>query len=262
MMKKTAELLPYPDRFLTPKAAETYVREEYAADSYATAIWAEQVPLIRKLLQEVRQNDPVGRHFDFACGTGRITRLTEEFFAEVDALDISAAMVEVARAAGRQARFFVGNILESTNLCLGPYGSITTFRLILNIDPPLRVPVLIQLRRRLKPDGVLIFNVHGNRHSLRQPALIWNRLWRRYESGGVERLLNTMSRAEVEACLATAGFRVEQVYGIGILPQTVYRWPLNSLWRRLDLWLSSLTWLKRFSIDLIFVCKKKDTGSL
>ena len=257
-LKATAEHLPYPERFLTRKAAAAYVQDEYAADSYATAIWAEQAPLVKKLLQEVHRQYPIGRHFDFACGTGRITRLTEEVFPEIDALDISSAMVEVARANGRQARFSVGNILEQPDLCAGPYGSITTFRLVLNIDPHLRVPVLKELHRRLKPDGMLIFNVHGNRHSLRQPALLWNRWRHPYEAdGSIKRLLNTMSRSEVEACADAAGFHVEQVYGFGILPQTVYRWPLRSLWRGLDHWLSSLTWLKRFSIDLIFVCKPK-----
>jgi SAM-dependent methyltransferase len=205
-----------------------------------------------------QQRNPAGRHFDFACGTGRITRLAEEIFAEVDALDISAAMVEVARAAGRHAQFYVGNILESPNLCPGPYASITTFRLLLNIDPPLRVPVLIQLHRRLQADGVLIFNVHGNRHSLRHPALLWNRWRHRYEPSGVERLLNDMSRSEVESCLEAAGFVVEHVYGIGILPQTVYRWPFSPLWRGIDRRLSGLSLLKPFSIDLLFVCRPKN----
>jgi len=262
MMKATTKYLPYPERFLSPKAAEAYVQEEYATDSYATAIWAEQAPLVKKILQDAHLKDPIGRHFDFACGTGRITRLTEEIFPEVDALDISAAMVEVARAAGRQARFSVGNILEKNGPCPGPYGSITTFRLILNIDPPLRVPVLIELHRRLKPNGVLIFNVHGNRHSLRQPALLWNRWRHPYEAGGIKRLLNTMSLAEVKVCADAAGFCIEQIYGIGILPQTVYRWPLRSFWRGLDRRLSSLSWLKCFSIDLIFVCKKKDIADV
>ena len=250
--------MPYTKRFLTQKAAEAYVQDEYAADSYASSIWAEQAPLVKKWFQEFHRQDPMGRHFDFACGTGRITRLAEEIFPDVDALDISAAMVELARSAGRQARFSVGNILEQNDLCPGPYGSITAFRLLLNIDPHLRVPVLTELQRRLAPSGTLIFNVHGNSHSLRFPALLWNRWRHPCEAGGTKRMLNTMSRGEVEACVDAAGFRIEQVYGIGILPQTVYRWPLRFFWRGLDHWLSSLSWLKRFSIDLIFICKRKD----
>jgi SAM-dependent methyltransferase len=256
-MKTPTEPLAYPDRFLTPKAAQTYVEAEYSPDSYATAIWALQTPLVKSFLKEARRRDPTARHLDFACGTGRITRLAEEVFPEVDGLDISAAMVDLARASGRHAQFYVGNILESPDLCPGPYGSITTFRFILNIDPPLRVPVLIELHRRLKPDGALIFNMHGNRHSLRHPALLWNRWRNPIDVDGDERLLNDMSRKEVETCLEASGFVVERVYGIGILPQAVYRWPLRSFWRWLDRKLTSVSALNRFCVDLIFVCKKK-----
>jgi hypothetical protein len=72
-------------------------------------------------------------------------------------------------------------------------------------------------------------------------------------------MLNDMSREEVERCLEASGFLVERVYGTGVLPPTVYRWPLRSLWPRIDCWLSSPGWLDRVCIDLIFVCKRKDS---
>ena len=253
-----AEVPAYSSRFLTLEAAEAYAQKEYGAESYASGVWAAQAPLVRSLLQEIRQQDPTARHFDFACGTGRLTQLAEEVFAQVDALDISPAMVDGARAVCRKARFAVGDILKHPDLCLGPYASVTTFRLILNLDPPLRVPILAQLGQRLKPGGKLIFNVHGNRHSLRQPVILWKRWRRRHDPSKSGQMLNDMSRTEVEECLATAGFRIEQIYGTGILPPTVYRWPLSFVWRGIDFWLSGLSWLKHFSIDLIFVCKRKD----
>jgi len=261
MKTKTESSLPYSKRFLTTDAAGTYVNEEYGPESYATAIWAEQVPVVGRLLRESQQRHPQGRHFDFACGAGRITRLTEKIFSEVDALDISPAMVEAARAESNHAQFYVGNILEDPKLCLGPYASITTFRLLLNIDPPLRIPILIQLRNRLHPEGTLIFNVHGNRHSLRHPALIWNSWRNHHEPSGIESMHNEMSRSEVEGCLNAAGLAVERVYGFGILPQTVYRWPLAFLWRRMDRWLSGRSLLQAFSIDLLFVCRPKSLPS-
>jgi len=261
-MKANAEPPPsYPSRFLEREAAEAYAQQEYGAESYSTAIWTMQAPLVRSLLQQIQQQDPTGRHLDFACGTGRITRLTEEIFAEVDAMDISPAMVEVARVAGRQARFTVGNIMESPNLCPGPYASVTAFRFLLNIDPPLRVPVLTELRRRLKPDGWLILNLHGNRHSLRQPAIVWKRWRHRNDPAGDELMLNDMSRNEVERCLEAAGFLIERIYGTGLLPPTVYRWPLNSLWRWIDRRLSGLSLPGRFCIDLILVCKRKNLSA-
>jgi len=260
-MKAKTELpsSPYPNRFLSAEAAGAYAKEEYGADSYATAIWAAQAPEVRRVLRESQERNPAGRHFDFACGTGRITRLAEEIFAEVDALDISAAMVEVARAEGRHAQFYVGNILESPELCPGPYASITTFRLLLNIDPPLRVPLLTQLHRRLIPDGTLILNLHGNRNSLRHAALRWKAWRHRHDPARDKLMLNEMSQSEVERCLESAGFSTKHVSGIGILPQAVYRWPLSFLWRGLDRWLSGRSFLKPFSIDLLFVCRRKNS---
>lgn len=256
-MKVQTDSTSYANRFLQHKVAEAYLQQEYGPESYSTAVWAMQAPLVRKLLQEVRRRNPTARHLDFACGTGRITQLAEQIFAEVDAVDISAAMVEAARSAGRKARFAVGNILESPSLCPGPYASITAFRLLLNIDPPLRIPILAELAHRLEPDGVLIVNVHGNRHSLRHPLILWKK-WRHRKAPPKDTLmLNEMSRREVERCLESAGFFVERVYGNGLLPPTLYRWPLRSLWRQIDRLLSTLSLVNRFGIDLIFVCRMK-----
>jgi len=251
----------YQSRFLERDVAEDYACREYGAESYAASVWRWQAPLVKRLLEEIEQEDPAGRHLDFACGTGRITRLTEEIFSEVDALDISPAMVGLARAACPRARFSVGNILENPNLCPGPYASITAFRLLLNLDPPLRLPILAGLRQRLKPGGMLLINLHGNRQSLRQPAILWKRWRQRNDSAQSGLMLNDMSRKEVERCLEASGFLVERVYGTGLLPPTVYRWPLRSLWNRIDCWLSEIRFLERFCIDLIFVCRKKDSSA-
>jgi SAM-dependent methyltransferase len=248
----------YPSRFLERDAAVDYEHREYGVNSYSAAVWALQAPLVKKLLREIQQKDPTGRHLDFACGTGRITRLTEDIFPEVDALDISPAMIELARVTCSRARFYVGNVLENPDLCRGPYASASTFRLILNLDPQLRVPILTELNRRLKPGGRLLINLHGNRQSLRQPAILWKR-WRLGKGTAKEGvMLNDMSLREVEQCLAASNFVVEEIYGTGILPPTIYRLGLRSLWSGIDSWLSGIGLLKPFLVDLIFVCRKKD----
>ena len=250
----------YSSRFLKRETAEAYAQGEYGQESYSTAIWAMQVPVLRKLLGNVSQNNQKAAHLDFACGTGRITRLVESIFEHVDALDISPAMVEIARESKDHARFFVGNILESPELCPGPYTSITSFRLLLNLDPLLRIPVLTQLGHRLHPDGTLIVNLHGNRHSLRHPAILWKRWKYRHASVPDNLMLNDMSQTEVEQCLNSAGFSIEEIFGFGILPPTCYRLPFNSLWRSLDRWLSGLDCLKLLGIDLIFVCRRNNSA--
>ena len=245
----------YQQRFLGIEEAESYAEREYAPGSYASIMWILQQPFLRHWLGQSLQRRPDGVHLDFACGTGRITRLVETIFPRVDAVDISASMVEIARKSCAQAHFFVGNLLEESALCPGPYASITTFRLLLNLDPGLRDPILRRLHERLEEGGVLILNNHGNLHSLRQPAILWKRWMCR---GTLPRhlMLNTMSCRETLACLDGAGFKVETMRGVGVLPPTVYRWPLRKGWIRLDAWLSSLSFLQPFCIDLIFSCKK------
>jgi SAM-dependent methyltransferase len=247
----------YPDRFLKTDVARDYACQEYGAKSYATAIWKWQEPLIRELLEEIHRKNPSGRHLDFACGTGRITILTETIFPEVDALDISPAMVEIAREACQRAHFSVGNVLEDSALCPGPYSSVSTFRLLLNLDPPLRRPILACLNQRLESDGMLLLNLHGNRHSLRQPAIIWKKWRHQGKTIDSSLMLNDMSLRESRETFEAAGFQIERIYGIGFLPPTVYRWPLRSFWQRLDRFLCGLPFLKRFCIDLIFLCRKK-----
>ncbi len=167
-------------------------------------------------------------------------------------------MVDLARKEDSKTTFFVGNILESPELCPGPYASITSFRFLLNVDPVLRPPILDQLNRRLLPNGALIVDLHGNRRSLRHPAILWKKWKYRHGAAPANVMLNEMSQAEVEKLLEIAGFQVEEIHGFGILPPTLYRLPLNSIWRALDGWLSHLEWLNPYSIDLVFVCSKKN----
>jgi len=53
-------------------------------------------------------------------------------------------------------------------------------------------------------------------------------------------MLNDMSLGQTRSCLETAGFSVEEVYGTGILPPTVFRWPLRRMWNKIDDHLSAL----------------------
>jgi SAM-dependent methyltransferase len=211
---------------------------------------------LRALLLKLRQRNPEGRHLDFACGTGRITEVTEEIFDQIDALDVSEAMVDLARKRCPKVRFFVGDVLEQPELCPGPYSSMTSFRLLLNLDSSLRLPILRALYSRLEPGGSFIANVHGNSHSLRQPAILWKR-WRNPAAPRGGLMLNSMSPRETATLFEAAGFRVEERHGVGLLPPTLYRWPLRGFWMGLDRFLSRISLLESFCIDLLYVCSKK-----
>jgi SAM-dependent methyltransferase len=243
----------YQTRFQSVDAAKSYNDSEYAPASYSTLVWQEQKLFLREWLRNITQNHAKVRHLDFACGTGRITQLLEENFDQIDALDISSDMVALARAQCPKTQFFVGDILSEPELCRGPYTSITAFRLVLNLDPPLRVPILRELHSRLTPDGTLILNMHGNSQSMRQPAI----LWKRWKHSGARRgtiMLNSMSLAEISSCLEAAGFQIRERLGFGVLPPTFYRLPLRRFWIALDRMLSRLPVLLPCCVDLMFQC--------
>jgi SAM-dependent methyltransferase len=246
----------YPRRFIEREVAQSYDACEYASTSYSSLLWAIQRPVLRGWLERAREQQAAPRHLDFACGTGRITRLTEEVFDQVDGLDISEEMIDRARQQCAKAHFYVGSVLDDPDLCRGPYTSITTFRLILNLDASLRLPILRRLHTRLAPDGTLIFNIHGNTHSLRQPAILWKRLRHPPERRG-NLMLNSMSDRQVRELLREAGFQVEERWGVGMLPPTVYRWPLRRFWAGLDRMLARAPFLRPFCVDLMYRCSRR-----
>ena len=250
----------YPERFLQADAARSYNECEYAASSYSSIIWRMQRPLLRTWLRQCLAEHPEPRHLDFACGTGRITQMAEEVFGEVDGLDISQEMVSLARQRCPESRFFVGDVLNEPDLCPGPYTSISTFRLILNLDPPLRLPILRQIHSRLGSGGKLILNVHGSSHSLRQPAIIWKR-WRHPVGQRDGLMLNSMSPGEITTCLEAVGFSVEERKGFGVLPPTLYRWPLRGFWIALDRFLSRVGFLQPFCVDLMYRASRRAGAS-
>jgi SAM-dependent methyltransferase len=104
---------------------------------------------------------------DFACGTGRVLGFLANRARRVIGVDISAAMLEVARQRYPQARLIHGDITVTPGLLTESADVITAFRFLLNAEPPLRASALEWMRDRLAPEGALIVNFHLNPRSLR-----------------------------------------------------------------------------------------------
>ena len=246
---------PYSNRFQNQAAVAAYEGGEYGPGSYAAQVWQWQRPVVEQTLQDFRasQSGPV-RLLDFACGTGRVLSCVESLVDSADGVDISENMVAAARGKCRRARLRVGDILAQPELLAGGYDVITCFRFLLNAEPDLRRRVLGRLRQSLRtPGGLLLVNVHGNKHSLRHPAIIWRR-WREHPRPAGE-MLNELSRMEAVQLLAEAGFQVVNEQGFGILPPTLHRTPLRGLAGAIDHSLSGAHWWSRWSIDMLFICR-------
>jgi len=243
----------YADRFQPQEAVAAYDTAEYGAESYSSAVWQLQRPVLEQVVKEfcAAPTGPV-RLLDFACGTGRVLSALEPLVDAADGVDISENMVAVARGKCPKARLLVGDVLARPELLQPEYDLISCFRFVLNAEPELRGRVLRRLRSVLRsPGGRLLVNVHGNSRSLRHPAI----LWRRGRGAEKEAMLNEMSPVEARRLLADSGFEVERQFGFGLVPPTLYRTPLRRAAAAVDRAFAGENLWRNWSVDILFVCR-------
>ena len=244
----------YSARFQEKKAVADYDAKEYGAGSYSSFIWDLQRPVLEKIMADFRQTQPGPvRLLDFACGTGRVISSLESLVDTAEGVDISENMVAIARKKCRQARLQVGDILSPPDILQKQYDVITSFRFLLNVEPELRGQVLKKLREVLRPDGLLVVNVHGNSRSLRHPAIVWRRGRERAKNSGA--MLNEMSPVETKHLLRASGFQVVRQFGFGMLPPTLYRTPLRGVATVADKFFAGENCWRDCAIDMLFVCR-------
>jgi SAM-dependent methyltransferase len=165
--------------------------------------------LERRLIDGLlREHPPAQRAIDFACGTGRVLGFLAERVPEVIGVDVSPAMIEVARERCPTARLVLGDVTVNPGLLTESADVVTAFRFLLNAEPPLRAAALDWMRDRLGPEGLLIANFHLNPRSPRGRYL---RL--RHASN-----VTMMGVSEAHALLGRHGLSVRQVRGYSYLP--------------------------------------------
>lgn len=180
------------------------------SSGYYAAIYREiESPTLDELFSTLSE----GRDslLDFACGTGRITRLAIPHFERVVGVDVSEAMLKNAEVNAPGARYVRQDL---TKEFLGEkFSVITAFRFFLNAEQGLRMQALAAIREHMAPDGRLVCNIHMNSRSI---------------MGGVYGLIrlvpwlnshNTLTYREFEAMLAKSGFVVEKVIWYGMTPR-------------------------------------------
>jgi SAM-dependent methyltransferase len=146
----------------------TDTRDSYdtVAVSYAdhTSALLDGLPHLRAALrlfaEEVR--GPVA---DVGCGPGTITARLHELGVDAFGIDLSPAMIALARATHPGLRFEVGSMTEPLHVCVG--GIIAWWSLI--HVPDELVPVVFgHFREALRPNGLLQLGFHvGDRTNLK-----------------------------------------------------------------------------------------------
>lgn len=185
---------------------------------------------------------------DFACGTGRILGHLAEDVQSATGVDVSSSMMEVARKVAPRAELIEADLTETDVLGERSFDLITAFRFFPNAEPELRRAIFQVLSRHLAPQGVLVFNNHKNRNSLR------GRFVRLFGRGGAR---GTMTHAEVEALMLQTGLRIVEAVPLGTVPASDKRLPLPvSLLEQVERRLSRVPVLAPISQNIIYVCAR------
>jgi SAM-dependent methyltransferase len=212
--------------------AEHYQRAGVAGDAYdrslanpfELALFELEQRQLRELFERALGANPHTRYLDFACGTGRNLAVFRGRVARSVGVDTSAGQLEIARGRAPDAELVHGNLVTDPGL-LGDrqFDLITAFRLLLNLEPENRVPILRTLRARLAPGGRLIVDNHMNRYSvLGLAAWLAHHVLRIPRKPNVppgrRGIISTMSEREMREALAAAGLEVEEVRRLFVLP--------------------------------------------
>lgn len=90
---------------------------------------------------------------DVGCGTGAFLEFYQRYKSSLYGIDMSPAMLEIARARlGETAELHLGSAAET------PYPDnffdlVVSMLVLHEIDPPIRLEILTEIKRVLKPDG-------------------------------------------------------------------------------------------------------------
>ena len=224
-----------------------YEEDVYRIGSYDDFVWQEEKKILDRELRVLKKRIPAPRYLDFACGTGRIIGYLENHVAESVGVDISREMLAVAKEKLHRSHLVEADITADDVLRGQTFDIITAFRFFLNAEPSLRETALKPLPQKLSPDGILIFNIHGNTWSFRLPMVWWYRLRGRH--------LNHFSYWQTKRLAAPHGLFIQRLYGFGLIPKPLYRL-CPYVCFVLDRFFARIPFIKYISYNLIFVCKR------
>ena len=189
--------------------------EKTYSHGYYMYQWEElEKPILKEILLKFK-NEGKNRSLDFACGTGRILNVNEEFFDDSYGVDISESMMDVARERCEKSEVIQQDITKEP--LQGTFDVITSFRFFLNAEEKLREEVLCALRKNLNDSGYLVINVHVNSRSfLGLVYRLRNKLLKKH-------VANTLGYNEFKKLLNQTGFQIKEDYWYSYWPRIGWR---------------------------------------
>lgn len=175
------------------------VAEEYAAEFHDEM---QRKPFDRKMLDWLAEKVyGLGVICDMGCGPGQIARYLHSRGVEACGIDLSAAMVEQAKRLNPDISFQQGDMLDLDRVKDNSFGAIAAFYSIIHIPRTRVVAALRELKRVLRPRGVLLIPFHIGRETLHKDQFLGREVsldFRFYET------------EEMKSYLTEADFEIEE----------------------------------------------------
>jgi SAM-dependent methyltransferase len=177
---------------------------DMVAEEYATHFFDElsHKPFDCQLLTEFSQLTPEGRICDMGCGPGHVARFLSELGLNVLGVDISQAMVQVARRLNPGIVFEQGNMLR-LQFPDASFAGIAAFYSLIHIERSGVPLALEELFRVLAPGGRLLASFHVGEGEVHRKEFLGQDVPFHASFFGIE---------EMTECLTKAGFLIDETF--------------------------------------------------
>lgn len=186
------------------KISDVQASYDTLADEYVRHVYDElrHKPMDRQLLDRFADGvRDTGLACDLGCGPGQVARYLHEREIEVCGVDLSPAMVERARQLNPGIEFRTGD-MTAFDVPDEVWAGITAFYAIVNLPPAGVTQALHEMRRVLRPGGLLLLSFHVGEEPLHVEDL-WG--------CSVSLDFYFFRIEDVEGYLRRAGFEIDEV---------------------------------------------------
>lgn len=185
--------------------AELQNSYDRVAEDYARQFCDEldKKPFDRKMLDWlVERVNELGAICDMGCGPGQVAGYLHARGARACGFDLSSEMIKQAQRLHPDIPFRQGDMLALTDVADSSYGGMAAFYSVIHIPRPLVVDALRELRRVLRPEGMLLLTFH-----IGQQVVHRDEWWDK----PVSLDFIFFETEEMKGYLKTAGFELQEV---------------------------------------------------
>lgn len=246
----------YRDYYHSEASAREYDEVAYRPGTYGYILWELEKSILENFLVSFRSKKERIRYLDFACGTGRIVSVIENYVDESYGIDINQSMLDRAVKKTNRTIMIQADVTKDDSIINCKFDLITTFRFVLNANPELRSSALKVLSNSLSAnDSWLIFNMHTNKYSYAFFSYLFYKIFGQAKYKDIKRYLS------ISDCIKIANdadLDVIKIKGLGFLSSKVFRILPSPLGQLIEKVLSRIPLFNLLGTDLIFFCNKKE----